>query len=335
MVDPMADADPGTPPSPAAIVDVATGFMAAKQLFAASDAGLFAALADGPLTAAELAVRLEIPERSCRIVADAMAGLGLVTRDGGRYRNGAATAAYLSGRTDSLDLRPHLAFWNAISYPHWLSYLDTVHTATPAPLDLGGSRREVFFSGVQTYNTAHAVMLAEHYDFGAHKRVLDLSGLSGAFLSAAIERNPGLRGTFFADPQMVEFARAGLTERDRERIDLIAGDPLSGELPGGHDAVLLEHVVHRYDADDNRALLRRAREAVGAGGRLLILDFYLTDGAPDRALDALLAGEYLVIDGTVVYPEAEVRGWLADTGWRWVETRPLPGSPRVLIADAV
>ncbi|MCI0689258.1 MAG: hypothetical protein L0Y54_18800, partial [Sporichthyaceae bacterium] len=87
----------------------------------------------------------------------------------------------------------------------------------------------------------------------------------------------------------------------------------------------------------NRALLARARGAVPFGGRLLVVDFFL-GGDPDsakRPLDALMAGEYLVVDGTAVYPEAEVRAWVEATGWRWRETRPLPGGPKVLLAEAV
>jgi hypothetical protein len=92
-------------------------------------------------------------------------------------------------------------------------------------------------------------------------------------------------------------------------------------------------VIHRYDVEANKAILRVARNAAEDAARLLVLDFLL-DPADGRLLDPLLAGEYLVVDGTVVYPEAEVRGWLEETGWRWLETRALPGSPRVLIAEA-
>lgn len=327
MADTMADTVAA--PSPEPIVQIATGFMAAKQLFAASELGMFAVLAARPLPVGELAARLGIGERPCRIIADAMAGLGLLTRAEKGYRNTDAAAAYLSGRSGPLDLRPYLAFWDAISYPHWQSYAEAARAGEPAPLDLRGERRNVFFAGVQAYNGAHALMLAQHYDFGAHERILDLAGLSGAFLTAAIDRHPGLRGTFFAEPGMVDFARPGL---DPDHVTVVAADPFTDPLPDGHDAVLLEHVVHRYDAARNRALLERARAAVRPGARLLILDFFL---GGDRPLDALLAGEYLVIDGTVVHPEDEVRSWVAETGWRWVETLALPGSPRVLIADAI
>ncbi|GII85802.1 methyltransferase [Sphaerisporangium siamense] len=319
-------------PDPSPIVSVATGFMAAKQLFAAGEVGLFAALADGPLTAAELAGRAGIPERSARILADAMTGLGLLAFEDGRYRNEAAADAYLAGGKDTLDLRAFLAFWDAISYPHWRSYTNSVRAAAPSPFDPALSvSPELFHNGVGAYNALHALMLAEHYDFGAHTRIADLAGLSVEFVVQAAARNPRLRATFVTpeatDPDSVD-------ERYRDRVELRTADPRTEPVEGTYDLVLLEHVAHRFDADGNRAFLRRAREIVEPGGRLLLVDFFL-DASDGRGIDPLLAGEYLVVDGTVVYPEDVARGWLAETGWRWLETRPLPGSPRVLIAEAI
>ncbi|WP_433273574.1 methyltransferase [Actinosynnema sp. CS-041913] len=320
-----------TDPTP--LVAVATGFMAAKQLFAASELGVFAALGLGPATALELAERAELPERSARILADAMVGLGLLEHTDGRYSNTPVSEAYLAGR-GGLDLRPFLAFWDALSYPHWQHYTASMRSARPGPFELDETRMGVFMNGVQTYNSLHAVMLAEHYDFAPHRHVLDLGGLSTAFLGEAAKRNPELTGAFVGTAEFVGMVRGSLDPALADRITLHEADPLTDAVPGHYDAVLLEHVVHRFDADQNRTILRAARGVVDAGARLLVLDFLLDPG-DGRRLDPVLAGEYLVIDGTVVYPEDEVHDWLADTGWKVLETRPLPGSPRVVIAEAV
>ncbi len=320
-----------TDPTP--LVTVATGFMAAKQLFAASELGVFAALDLGPATALELAERAELPERSARILADAMVGLGLLEHAEGRYRNTAATSAYLAGGR-GLDLRPFLAFWDALSYPHWQHYAQSMRTAEPGPFELDDARMGVFMNGVQTYNSLHAVMLAEHYDFRLHRHVLDLGGLSTAFLAEAAARHPKLTGAFVSTAQFLDMVRGAVPPEVADRITFHEADPLTDPVPGHYDAVLLEHVIHRFAPEENRAIMRAARDVVDPGGRLLVLDFLLlADDA--RRLDPVLAGEYLVIDGTVVYPEGEVHGWLADTGWKVLETRPLPGSPRVVIAEAV
>ena len=95
------------------ILKIATGFMAAKQLFAASEIGLFEALADGPAGLEELAGKTAFPARTVGIVAAAMVSLGLIDQEGGRYRNGEAAATFLAGKPGH-DVRPVLRFFDSI-----------------------------------------------------------------------------------------------------------------------------------------------------------------------------------------------------------------------------
>jgi len=104
--------------TPEPIMRLASGFMAAKHLFAANELGLFEALADSPATIDGLADRTGLTRRAARISADAMVALGLLEREGDTYRNGETAAAFLAGRTPG-DLRPFLRFWDKISYPAW------------------------------------------------------------------------------------------------------------------------------------------------------------------------------------------------------------------------
>ncbi|MFI6297307.1 methyltransferase dimerization domain-containing protein [Nonomuraea sp. NPDC050790] len=319
----------------ARIVEVATGYMAAKQLFAASELGLFAALASGPASADDLARRTGLPVRTVRILADAMSGLGLLTRADGVYANTPSAARYLAGAEGELDLRPFLTFLEAVSYPHWLGFGASARTGEPVPLDLEGERMEVFLTGVMTYNALHARTLAAHYDFTPHRRALDLGGLSGAFLAEAMKAAPGLRGTFCAEGDLAAFAKRTLDEAGvGDRAELAAADPFTADLPADYDLVLLEHVVHRFGPERNVRHAERARELAAPGATLLLLDFFLDADPAQRVVDALHAAEYLVIDGTTVYPEQEVRGWLAGAGWEPGPTLSLPGCPRVIVAYA-
>src|SRR5258708_5350726 len=107
------------------IMKIAMGFMAAKHLFAASEIGLFEALASGPASLEELADRIAVPSRTVGVVAAAMVSLALVEQDGDRYQNSAAAAAFLAGKP-GLDLRPMLRFFNSISYPMWQKLANAV-----------------------------------------------------------------------------------------------------------------------------------------------------------------------------------------------------------------
>ncbi|MFS0911572.1 methyltransferase dimerization domain-containing protein [Microbacterium sp. 179-I 3D2 NHS] len=325
-----------TLPDAARILDLATGYMASQQLFQASRIGLFAAVADGADTVTAIAERCGIGERIARILADAMASQGLLGRTDGRYTVAPDAEAYLTGGASALDLAPFLTFLSEISYPHWLQFARTVDTTEPGDLQMDDARWATFMAGVMTYNRLHAQEFGRAIDLAGARRALDFGGLSAEFALAVMARNPELHTTFayapgFDDGIAEAVEAAGLAGRSTvEPTDTATGAP-----EGPYDLVFANHVIHRFGAEENAAIFRRLRAAAEPGATLTVLDFFLDDDAEQRGIDALHAGEYLVIDGTIVYPESEVRSWLAEAGWEVREKVALPGSPRVLVATAV
>ncbi|MBS1907330.1 MAG: polyketide biosynthesis methyltransferase [Actinobacteria bacterium] len=325
-----------TTPDAARILDIATGYMASKQLFEASRIGLFSAIAAGADTVPAIAERTGVSERIARILADAMAGKGLLTRVDGRYALEADAAAYLAGDAADLDLAPFLTFLGEISYPHWLQFAHTVDTTEPGDLQMDDARWGTFMAGVMTYNALHAQEFGRLVDLSGATNALDFGGLSAGFAIEAMTRNPRLRTTFVYAPGFeggVAEAVEAAGVADRTTVE--TGDTATAQPQGAYDAVLANHVIHRFSAEENAQIFRNLRAAAVEGATLTVLDFFLDDDASQRGIDALHAGEYLVIDGTAVYPEAQVRGWLTDAGWEVREKVMLPASPRVLIATAV
>ncbi|MDQ4214562.1 methyltransferase family protein [Microbacterium sp. ASV81] len=318
------------------ILDIATGYMASQQLFEASRIGLFAAVADGADTVPAIAARTGVSPRIARILADGMAGLGLMTRADGRYLLADDAAAYLVGDASVLDLAPFLTFLGGISYPHWLQFARTVDTTEPGDLQMDDARWGTFMSGVMTYNTLHAQEFGRRVDLAGATNALDFGGLSADFALEAMARNPELRTTFLYAPGFEDgVAEAVAAAGFADRTTVQTGDTATSQPEGSYDLVLANHVIHRFSAEENAQIFRRLRAAAAPGATLTVLDFFLDGDADQRRIDALHAGEYLVIDGTIVHPEAEVRGWLADAGWDVRERIDLPASPRVLVATAV
>jgi len=325
-----------TAPDASRILELATGYMAAKQLFEASRTGLFSAVADGADTVDAIAERTGVSPRIARILADAMAAKGLLSRTDGRYSLADDAAAYLVGQDSTIDLAPFLTFLDQISYPHWLQFSHTVDTDAPGDLQMDDARWATFMSGVMTYNALHAQEFGRLVELPEARRALDFGGLSAGFAIELMKRNPDLHTTFVYAPGF----EGGVSEAAEaagvaDRVSVEAGDTETAQPEGEYDAVFANHVIHRFSAEQNAQIFRNLRAAAVEGATLTVLDFFLDDDADQRALDALHAGEYLVIDGTVVYPESQVRGWLTDAGWRVDERVTLPGSPRVLIARAV
>src|SRR5919199_6872482 len=79
-----------TAPSPVPLMQLSTGFWAFKTLAAAHELGLFTRLSGSPgMTSEELAEYLDVDERPAEMLLTGCAALGLLEKEGDRYRNSA------------------------------------------------------------------------------------------------------------------------------------------------------------------------------------------------------------------------------------------------------
>jgi SAM-dependent methyltransferase len=326
---------PNVTPEP--IMRIASGFMAAKHLFAASQLGLFEALAESPAPLEALAARTGLTPRAARISADAMVALGLLERHGDVYRNGEVAAAFLAGRTPA-DLRPFLRFWDQLSYPVWTKLADALAKGTSKEIfDLDPALQEVASAGIEAILIGPANALAAGYDFGRHQRVLDVGGGTGSWSIAAARRHPGLGATVFELPVVAEVARkriaaAGLADR----IDVSAGDVMKNDLPSGYDLFLMANLVHYWSPEQNKKLLASVRASAAPGARLLLADFWTNATHTEPLMAAMMAGEFAVhVKDGDVYSVDEIGQWLPATGWRFVEHTALAGPVSLVVAEAV
>ena len=235
--------------SPEPIIQVASGYMAAKQLFVAVEIGLFERLAGGPTNLDELAQRMGIPRRTLRIVTDTMVALGLLERVGDRYRNGASAAAFLSG-SGGPDLRPFLQLLNGLSYPRWVGFEEAVRTDRIIFGESGFTEEQqrLYSAGVEAVTASTAQALAVTYDFAPHRRILDLGGGTGSFLLPIHTRYKHLECTLY---DLLQVAAATLHRLTSDpwgaHIQVVAGDFFKDSIPEGHDGVIIAK---------HRALLR-------------------------------------------------------------------------------
>jgi SAM-dependent methyltransferase len=323
--------------TPEPIMKIAMGFMAAKHLFAANEIGLFEALASGPGTLDELANKTGVPSRTLGIVAAAMVGLGLIERDGSRYQNGNAAAAFLAGKPGP-DLRPMLRFWDKISYPTWQKLAHAVRTGEGQAQfgKFDKAEQQIFSAGVEAFSSPVAAALATSYDFSRHRRVLDVGGGTGSFLLAVLRRYDALKGTLFELPGACAVARQRLArEPEGTRIEVVEGDVFNDPLPEGHDALIVANTVHVFSTAHNIELMRKIRAHVRPGARLLLADLWTDPTHTQPVAAALMSGEFLVIAGEgQTYSEEEAGQWLGQTGWQKLDRRPLAGAASLIVAEA-
>jgi cyclopropane fatty-acyl-phospholipid synthase-like methyltransferase len=133
-------------------------------------------------------------------------------------------------------------------------------------------------------------------------------------------------------PLTAEYVRkAGVSAQ----VSVRPGDMLQGGLGSGYDIILLNAICHMFSEEENRDIFRRARQALGPGGRLVVQDFILNPDKTGPQHAALFSLNMLVAtDAGASYSELEYNEWMKDAGFAEVRRINLPG-PSSLIVGVV
>ncbi|MGC5663464.1 methyltransferase [Micromonospora sp. WMMD723] len=333
--------------TPTPLMHLVAGVWGFKTLAVGVEFGLFTRLAGGrTVTVAEAAVEFGLDERPADLLLSASASLGLLDKAGDGYRNSALAEQFL------VEGRPYY-FGAQVRYSDLRTYLPW-HRVGEAlrgnrPLTWDPQQQDSLFDTTDPELVAQfwdamfatsrftARALADAYDFGAHRRLLDVGGGAGAFPIEFCLRLPELRATILDLPHVCvrageRIAEAGLTDR----IGTVAGDFLADPaLPDGHDVILLSMILHDWDEPTNRALLARCHAALPPGGVIVISELLLNDERTGPPEAALMGMNMLVeTEGGKNYSGAEYRRWLTDAGFVDVRTVPFeaPGANGAVLA---
>lgn len=278
---------PGTRPvarrRAAALFDLCAGFVYSQVLFACVRLKLFDELADGPLSAAELASRGPLSVEATSLLLDAAVSLELLQRRShGRYGLGPLGAALRGNPGVAAMIEHHGLLYSDLQDPIGLLRGDPGKRKLAAYWPYAGNPAAVGLSrdAIASYTALMAAsqpMIAEQvlsaYSFRAHRCLLDIGGGDGSFIGAVAGRAPKLRFMLFdlpavADQASERFRAAGLSSR----AIAIGGSFLANALPDGADVVSLVRVIHDHDDADVMTLLRAIHTTLPQGGTILIAE---------------------------------------------------------------
>jgi demethylspheroidene O-methyltransferase len=264
-----------------ALFDLCAGFVYSQVLLACVRLDLFERLAAGPQEVALLARACGLDVDAATRLFDAAAALELLERRGaGRYGLGELGAALRGNPGVTAMIEHHGLLYADLADPvallrqrsgatqlarHW-----PYSTATdPKALSMDGVRRYT-----QLMSASQSLVsqdLLDAYDFAQHRCLLDVGGGDGTFLAAVAARCPALRLQLFDLPAVVDIAAERLASRGLSaRIERCAGSFTHDPLPQGADVISLIRVLHDHDDDLVLRLLSAVREALPAGGTVVI-----------------------------------------------------------------
>jgi O-methyltransferase domain/Dimerisation domain len=315
------------------LLDISLGFAVSQTFFSACQIGLFEALSAGPATTEQLAERLGIHPLGCQRLLGALQQLGLVERSGERCRNSALGNYCTAGSPVSLE---PLAMWGSPFYHMWEFLPDALREYGPRwQQALGTSAQEVFaalyedparlrrFTQLSTaLGLAQGQMIAEHVDFGPYTCLLDVGGGAGSVSIPIGLRHPHLRGIIMDLPPVCAIAEEHIARHGvGERFTAMAADLFAGPYPAGADVILLGYILHDWNDDDCRQILRQCAAALPPHGTLLVVEKVLNNDYSGTTATMMMDLHMLVVSapGGRERSEAEYRSLLGQAGLTEIE----------------
>jgi demethylspheroidene O-methyltransferase len=288
-----------------ALFDLVAGFAYSQILAACVQLRLFELLAEGPLDTAAIATRIDLPVDGAQRLLRAAAALGLVQPLGDAWALGSDGAALLGNRGIAEMVAHHHLLYADLADPVALLRRGGGGGALSALWGYAESPGRGETADVAAYSALMAAsqpMVAaqaiDAYPFYRHRRLLDVGGGEGAFLSAVGTRVPSLELALFDLPAVCaraqsRFVAAGLATR----ATTFGGNFLTDSLPPGHDIVSLIRVLHDHDDAPALTLLRSIHAALPSGGTLFIAEPMAQTPGAEPAGDAYF-GFYLLAMGS-------------------------------------
>lgn len=263
------------------ISNIAFGFMGSKALFAALHNKVFTHLSGAAKTAEELAAVTALDPERAQTLLTALAGLGLVAVEDGKFSNSPAAENFLVKGAkhdfgDYLRLQVDRQMY---------SLLDQIEQALvdELPEDATGSYAEWFSDPEQARiysESQHAGSLgparglAKQIDLSDATALLDVGGGTGAYSITLCNAFPNLKATVIDFPNVAKLGRkyvaeAGLSDRAR----YIDGNALETAWPKGQDAILMSYLFSGVPDTEHERLISQAFDCLNPGGIVMIHDF--------------------------------------------------------------
>ncbi|MCR9220086.1 MAG: class I SAM-dependent methyltransferase [Alphaproteobacteria bacterium] len=319
----------------AGLIDLATAGRAACLLSAGVESGLFARLAEGPVSLSRLADAVRLPAPAVRALLGGLGALGLVRRCEGLFAAPADFAALLGPGPQSVapEMRLHRR-----EHAVWLRAAAILAGREAPPdayrLELMQSRLGRY-RGILAMNRALGADIAERLApvLAGPARVLDVGGGDGVLARVLLDRFPDLEVEILDLEDGLEMCRGERARLASGRLRLTVGDARRVARPGRYDLVLVNELLELFPAAEKRAILENAAAALAPGGRLAVVKFTLSDDALQPPGAALFAFRMAMKNpGAYLETDAEAAEMLRACGCAPVAVHDLAGIKSILVA---
>jgi O-methyltransferase domain/Dimerisation domain len=330
-------------PRPDHILQVGLGFWASKTLLSAVEMQVFTELAKHPEPLAELAARLGLHPRSAHDFLDALVALNFLERRDGVYYNTPSTDLFLDKRKPSY-LGGILEMANQRLYPFWGNLTAALRTGQPqneashggpdlfSALYADPERLRSFLKSMTGISHGANMTIARQFPWKNYKSAVDVGTAQGDLISQVALANPHIAGIGFDLPEVAPIFEDYVAENGLSaRVRFHPGSFFDAPIPSA-DVVMMGHILHDWDLDTKKTLIRKAYEALPSGGAFIVYEAIIDDDRSKNAFGLMMSLNMLIeTPGGFDYTGADCIGWMQEAGFHSTRVEHLVGPDSMVI----
>lgn len=331
-----------SPLTPDHILQTGTAFWASKSLLSAVEIELFTELAKHPEDLEALKNRLGLHKRGARDFLDTLVALGFLNREEGIYSNSAECDLFLDKNKPSY-IGGILEMANHRLYPSWAHLTAALKTGQPQSEEKDGddlftelyadpAKLKEFLAAMTGVSRGANMTMARQLPWADFETFADIGTAQGDLAVQIASAQAHLKGIGFDLPQVApvfeDYVEAnGLSDR----LSFAGGDFFKDDLPKV-DVILMGHILHDWDLDDKRVLVRKAWEALPEGGLFVAYDSLIDDERKENAFGLMMSLNMLIeTPGGFDYTGADCIGWMKEAGFKEARVEHLVGPDSMVV----
>ena len=174
--------------------------------------------------------------------------------------------------------------------------------------------------------------IAKAFPWKPYKTFVDAGTAQGDLAVQVALANPHLTGTGLDLPVVQPIFDAYAAKNGvGDRVKFAAVDFFTGPLPKA-DVVMMGHILHDWDLAQKKMLVRKAYDAVPAGGAFIVYDTIIDDDRRQNAFGLMMSLNMLIeTPGGFDYTGADCIGWMKDAGFKEARVEHLVGPDSMVV----
>lgn len=275
---------------------------------------------------------LNIKKRPADVMLTLFKAYGLVNETDGRFSLSDISSDFLISKS-AFDLSSYVN--SLINRPICGDMANVLRTGKPANWAASKTGRdwatsmaddnfaESFTAGMNSRGAYLANGLVEVLNLSGYQKLLDIGGASGIYSSIILGKYPGIKATIFEKPPVDGVSKYSIGKLGlNDRIDVLAGDMFSNDLPGSHDIHLFSHVLHDWDINEVRIALKNSFRSLVSGGLLIIHDAHINEAKTGPISVAEYSVLLMFLSEGKCYSITEMKDILKETGFKDIHFKP-------------